>query len=157
MAKQKETKEEPTAKEFIIPLRKEWRKVANYKRAGRAVREIKKFVARHMKTPGHDTSQIKLDVYLNNELWFRGKTKPHAKIKVKVLKEGDKINVYLAETPDHVRFLKAKHEKKHKVAPKVEKPKEEEKPEDKKEQTLEEKEEEKKEEKEKSTSSAEQK
>jgi large subunit ribosomal protein L31e len=161
MAKEKKETPEQIAKEFIIPLRKEWRKVANYKRAGRAAREIKRYVARHMKTPDHDTSMVKLDVYLNNEVWFRGKKKPHSKIKVKVLKEGDKIMVYLAETPDYVRFLKAKHEKRHKAPAKTDKPKTEEKKDetthDLKEETAEEKEEKKKEEKEKSTSVAEQK
>jgi len=34
MAEEKKTEE----REYIIPLRKEWRKVANYRRTGRAVK-----------------------------------------------------------------------------------------------------------------------
>ena len=63
-------------REYIIPLRSEWRKVANYRRTGRAVKAIKKFIAKHMKVPDRDLDKVKLDMYLNNELWFRGRKKP---------------------------------------------------------------------------------
>jgi len=147
----KEIPKKTETREYTIPLRKDWRKVANYRRAGRAAKFIKKFIARHMKVPERDTSKVKLDMYLNNEIWFRGKTKPPAKIKIKAVKEDDIVNVYLAETPEEIKFLKKKHEKFHK---KTEQPKEsaEEKP------APEEKTEEKKrDEKEKSQASAEQK
>jgi len=138
------------SREYIIPLRREWRKVANYRRAGRAAKFIKKFIARHMKVPDRDTSKVKLDIYLNNEIWFRGRKKPPAKIKVKAVKEDDIVKVYLAETPEYVKFAKQKREKIHKEA---EKPKAEEAKEKSKEKT----EEEKKEEKEKEQSAAVQK
>ena len=101
-------------REYIIPLRREWRKVANYRRAGRAAKHIKKFIAKHMKVPDRDVSKVKLDIYLNNEVWFRGKQRPPAKIKVRARKEGDLIKVTLAEIPEHIKFLKAKHQKFHK-------------------------------------------
>ncbi|MBU0760693.1 MAG: 50S ribosomal protein L31e [Nanoarchaeota archaeon] len=164
MAQKTETKPE-LEREYIIPLRKEWRKVANYRRTGRAIKAIKKFIARHMKVPEHDVSKVKLDIYLNNEIFFRGRKKPPAKIKVKAVREGDVVKVRLAEIPTAVKFLKIKHEKRSKPAEKPkdappapaevpgEKPVEEgkEKPEEKKERT----EEEKKEEKEKSRAVAE--
>lgn len=152
MAKDKKTPEvKAVEKEYVIPLRKEWRKVANYRRTGRAVREIKKFIAKHMKVPDRDVEKVKLDIYLNQEVWFRGKRKPPAKIKVKAVKEGDLVRVTLADVPDYVKFLKAKHAKKHlpSAAPKTLA-----KPEVKKEEQTEG---EKKEEKEKATSSAVQK
>ena len=101
-------------REYIIPLRREWRKTANYRRAGRAIREIKRFIARHMKVPDHDVEKVKLDQYLNNEVWFRGKSKPPAKIKVKARKEGELVYVSLAELPEIWAFHKTKHEKQHK-------------------------------------------
>ncbi len=107
-------------REYIIPLRREWRKVANYRRAGRAAKFIKKFIARHMKVPDRDVSKVKIDTYLNNEIWFRGRKKPPAKIKVKATKEKDIVKVELAETPEYVRFLKLKHEKRHKQSGKPE-------------------------------------
>jgi large subunit ribosomal protein L31e len=104
-------------REYIIPLRKEWRKVANYRRAGRAAKFIKQFIARHMKVPDRDISKVKLDIYLNQELWFRGKKKPPAKIKVRVSKKDDLVHVTLAEMPKEVKFQKAKHKKFHTEAP----------------------------------------
>ena len=98
-------------REYTIPLRKEWSKVSNYRRTGRAIKEIKKFIARHMKVPDRDTDKVKLDIYLNNEVWFRGRKKPPAKIKVKAVKEGDIVKVSLLEMPPILKFRKARHEK----------------------------------------------
>ena len=139
-------KKETQTKEYTIPLRKEWRKVSNYRRAGRAAKAIKKFIAKHMKVPERDVSKVKLDMYLNNEIWFRGRTKPPAKIKVRVTKEGDIFKVTLAETTKHVKFAKQKHEKFHKESETSK-----ETPEEKKEEKTEE---EKKDEKEKETATA---
>ena len=128
MAEKTQTPTQKLEREYVIPLRREWRKKANYKRARKAVQAIKEFIAKHMKVPDRDTSKVKIDIYINNEVWFRGKTKPPAKIKVKAIKEGDIIKVTLADIPPHVKFLQAKHKKLHKES---EKPKEkEEKPED---------------------------
>lgn len=153
----------PVMKEYIIPLRKEWRKVANYRRTGRAVKTIKLFIARHMKVPDRDVSKVKLDVYLNQEVWFRGRKKPPAKIKVRAIKEEGIVKVELVEIPQELKFKKIKQEKRHRAAPEVEKPKappKEEKKDEKSEETPEdkkEKEEKKKESDEKSQASAEQK
>ncbi|MFH1802683.1 MAG: 50S ribosomal protein L31e [archaeon] len=147
--KKTETKVE-LVREYIIPLRSEWRKGANYKRAGRAIKAIKKFIARHMKVPERDVSKVKLDQWLNQEVWFKGKKKPPAKLKVRATKEGDIVRVELAELPQFVKFEKVKRERVNKPADKPvtpEKPKEE-KPEEKTE-------EEKKDEKEKEQSVAE--
>jgi large subunit ribosomal protein L31e len=131
-----ETKTDKLEREYIIPLRSEWLKVADYRRAGRAVKAIKKFIAKHMKVQDRDVSKVKLDTYLNQEVWFKGRRKPPAKLKVRAVKEGEIVKVYLAEEPANVKFLKAKQEKRHKptdkpaVAPKEEK--KEEKTEEKK-------------------------
>jgi len=155
----------PVMKEYIIPLRREWRKVANYRRTSRAVKTIKLFIARHMKIPDRDVSKVKLDVYLNQEVWFRGRKKPPAKIKVRAIKEEGIVKVELVDIPQELKFKKIKQEKRHKAAPEVAKPKaseKEEKKEDKKsdEESSEdkkEKEEKKKESDEKSQAAAEQK
>ena len=67
-------------REYVIPLRKEWSKVPKYKRAAKSVKAVKKFIARHMRVPERDADKVKLDVYLNNELWFRGSRKAYNKI-----------------------------------------------------------------------------
>jgi len=131
-------------REYVIPLRKEWIRVPQYERTGRAVKTIKKFIAKHMKVEDRDTDNVKLDVYFNNELWFRGRASPPSKIKVKARKEGNIVHVTFAETPKHVQHLKKKHEKVHKKADKpVEKPVEEKKEEKTEEQKTAEKEKEK--------------
>jgi len=129
-------KQEPKSvleREFNVPLRKGWLKVPRYKRANKAVKTLKEFLARHMKLYDDDLRKIKLDILLNNELRFRGMKKPPAKVKVKAVKYDDGIvRVELVNVPAHVKFAKLKKEKKKeevekKVAEKAEtKPAEEE-------------------------------
>ena len=121
-------------KEFVIPLKREWSKVADYKRSRRAVITIKEFIAKHMKVPNRDIEKVKLDSYLNNEVWSRGARTPPIKIKVRAKKEGDIVKVEFAQIPQHVIFSKAKHARLHVKPTKKEEPKVE-----KKEQTTEEK------------------
>jgi len=140
-----EEKAKPIEREYVIPLRREWLKVEEYRRAGRAAKAIKKFIAKHMKVPERDVGKVKLDMYLNNEIWFRGKRHPPSKIKVKVIKEGDIVKVEFAETPQYVKFLKAKHERLHKEVEEEKKeeakvePVKEEKPAEEKKEIVEEK------------------
>lgn len=94
---------------YVIPLRKFWVRVPEYKRSRKAVLAIKQFIAKHMKVPDRNLDKVKLDVYLNNDVWFRGRSKPPSRIKVRAVKEGDVVKVQFAETPQHVKFLKLKH------------------------------------------------
>ncbi len=136
-------------REYIIPLRREWLKVPKYERTGRAIKTIKKFIARHMKIPDRELKKVKLDVFFNNELWFRGRKNPPSRIKVKAKKENDIVKLDFVEIPEHIRFIKQKLERRHKEAekkpePKPEEKKEEIKPEEKpQEKAIEEKEKEK--------------
>ncbi len=116
-------------REYVVPLRSEWLKVPQYRRAGRAAKAIKQFIAKHMKVADRDLEKVKLDMYLNNEIWFRGKANPPSKLKVRAKKEGEIVKVELVEVPAHVKFLKAKHERMHKEEEKKEEKKEEAKPE----------------------------
>ena len=98
-------------REYIIPLRKNFLKVPRYKRAKRAVRTIKEFLAKHMKVEDRDLKKVKVDIYLNNEVWFRGIKKPMNKIKVKAMKKGGVVYVELADIPEAVKFKIAKEKK----------------------------------------------
>ena len=109
-------------REYTIPLRNAFLKVPAYRRAGRAAKTIKIFIAKHMKVPERDVDKVKMDMYLNNEIWFRGQANPPSRIKVKATKEGDIVRVELVDTPDHIKFLKAKHLRVHKAAEKKEEP-----------------------------------
>ena len=114
MAKQKN--EEPKQileREYIIPLRREWLKVPEYKRANKAVKMIKKFLVRHMKIYDKDFKKIKMDILLNNEIRFRGIRKPPAKIKVKAVKyDNNTVLVELVKIPEHIKFKKLREAKK---------------------------------------------
>ena len=127
------TEEKILTREYTIPLRRAWIRVPQYRRVPKAVKEIKKFIAKHMKIPGRDIDKVKMDIYFNNELWFRGRASPPSRIKVRAIKEGENVRVELAEMPTPVKFLKNKHEKRVKS--------EEKKVEEKKEEKIEKKQE----------------
>ncbi len=78
---------------YTIPLRREWLKSVRYKRAKKAVRAIREFLARHMKV--REIENIKLGKYLNMELWKHGIRNPPPRIKVNVTK--DDKGVVMAE------------------------------------------------------------
>ena len=73
-------------REYIVPLRRGWLKVPMYKRANKAVKTLKEFMVQHMKVYDRDLRKIKVDIYLNNEIKFKGMRKPLAKVKVKAIK-----------------------------------------------------------------------
>lgn len=105
---------------YTIPLRKAWMKVPNYKRARKGVVAIKAFIARHMNVPHRDVAYVKLDMYLNNELWFRGPKHSPSKVTVKATKKGEIVHVSFVEVPSHVHFAQVKHDKFHKKTEKKE-------------------------------------
>lgn len=92
-------------REYIVPLRKEWLKVQKYKRANKAVKALKQFIAKHMKVYDRDLKKIKVDILVNNELRFRGMKKPAAKLKVRAVKrENGIVEVKLVNIPKHIEF-----------------------------------------------------
>ncbi len=100
-------------KEFIIPLKRAYLKGRRYDRTRLAIREIKRFLVRHMKIRDRNLNKIKLDPYFNNHVWSRGKFNPPTKIKVKVSKKEDLIIVDFADIPDKIKFAKLRNQKNH--------------------------------------------
>ncbi len=99
-------------REYIVPLRHGWLKVPKYKRANKAVKTLKEFIVQHMKIYDRDLRKVKLDVYLNNEIRFRGMQKPLGKVKVKAIKYDDgTVAVKLVELPKHIEFELARKAK----------------------------------------------
>ncbi|MEK6936360.1 MAG: hypothetical protein AABW67_06235 [Nanoarchaeota archaeon] len=130
-------------REYIIPLRREWLKVPEYKRANKAIKAIKEFLVKHMKVYDRDLRKIKIEQILNNEIRFRGMRKPQSKIKILAKKyDNDTVRVELVDVPAHVKFARLREEKANEAIEKNKKenPKEEIKPEEKKEETNEAKE-----------------
>ena len=70
---------------YTIPLR-DVKKVPSWKRANKAVTEVKGFLVRHMKV---ETTQVKLDKSINERLWEKGCEKPPLSIRVRAVKFAD--------------------------------------------------------------------
>jgi large subunit ribosomal protein L31e len=104
-------------REYVVPLRRKTQKVPRYKRAKKAIKVLKEFIAKHMRVEERDLRLVKVDRYLNEEIWFRGIKKPPAKIKVKAIKNSDgSVNIELAEVPKFVQYKKDKQERLQKPA-----------------------------------------
>lgn len=125
-----EAKTEKIEREYIIPLRHRWKIVPRYKRANKAVKAIKEFLARHMKIRDRDLDKIKVDKYLNEVIWGRGIKHPPSKVKVRAIKEGDIVRAEAVDMPDRIKFKKLRAEKVESAAKEVAKRKKAEKPED---------------------------
>ena len=106
-------------REYVVPLKRDSLNVPQYRRAKKAVKTLKEFLARHMKVENRDLRKVKIDIYLNNELWFRGIKKPASKIKVRAVKKDGVVYAELAEVPESVKFTKAWAEKRDAVAGKA--------------------------------------
>lgn len=105
MAKQKTEPKIILEREYIVPLRKGWLKVPKYKRASKAIKTLKEFLVKHMKVYDRDLRKIKIDIDLNNEIRFRGMTKPPAKIKIKAIKDDlGIVKVNLVNIPKNIKF-----------------------------------------------------
>ena len=114
--KKTETKIEKIEREYIIPLREKSRPVPRYKKTPKAVKTIKEFLVRHMKIRDRDLKKIKIDPFLNEVLWFRGiKRHPH-KIKVKVTKKGEIVEVFEVDLPKQIEFKKKRLAKRETTA-----------------------------------------
>jgi large subunit ribosomal protein L31e len=70
---------------YTIPLRNV-KKVPRTIRAPRAIREVRNFLKKHMKT-----EEVKVDASINEKVWERGIQKIPSKIKVKATKDADGI------------------------------------------------------------------
>jgi len=98
-------------REYVVPLKKGVLNVPHYRRAKKAVRVLKEFMVKHMQVRDRDLRKVKVDINLNNEIWFRGIKKPMNKIKVKAKKIDGIVYVELAEIPQYVGYKIAREEK----------------------------------------------
>ena len=87
---------------YTIPLRKVWISPRK-KRAPKAARVVRQFVAKHMKIQteldeDEEPERIVIDNEVNEKLWSRGIEKPPRKIRVRVVKDTEGVvTVLLAE------------------------------------------------------------
>lgn len=92
---------------YVVPLRRAKHTPAT-RRTKRAVKELKVFIARHMKA---DEEKVWIDGPVNEVLWSRGIQKPPTRIRVKAVKFEDDgvVEVSLPESAPG-RHRKAKEE-----------------------------------------------
>ncbi|RLG18712.1 hypothetical protein DRN75_01040 [Nanoarchaeota archaeon] len=75
---------------YTIPLRREFTKVPIYKRSKKAVKAVRQFIMRHMKS-----ENVVIHSSVNEYIWSRGAKNPPARVKVVAKKEDDKVSVVL--------------------------------------------------------------
>ncbi|MBE6521421.1 MAG: 50S ribosomal protein L31e [Candidatus Methanomethylophilaceae archaeon] len=79
---------------MVVPLRKA-KMAPRTRRTNRAVKEVRIFIARHMKT---DEEKVWIDATVNEKLWQNGIRNPPSRISVKAVKYDDGlVEVSLAE------------------------------------------------------------
>jgi len=110
---------------YTIPLKREVSKVAYHKRAKKAVKAVKEFLAKHMRVNNRDLNKIKLSDEINRAVWSRGIKSPPQKITVKATKDKDGIvKVEFAGLPkkfkiEEQKIKKGMEKKAKKIAEKV--------------------------------------
>jgi large subunit ribosomal protein L31e len=104
-----------TERTYTIPLRREWLKNVKYKRAKKAVRAIREFLSRHMKV---GMANVKIEKYLNLELWKHSIKNPPSRVKVNVTKDDKGVvraELFGAPKEEKVEALKKPAAKKEAV------------------------------------------
>ncbi len=121
MAKKEEKAKTVLERVYNVPLRREFSKVADWRRTEKAVKALKQFIAKHMKS-----DNVVLTKYVNKELWKHGIKNPPHHVKVSAKKDDKgRVVVELAELPAKAKREIEKQEKAKKEA-KKEQPKKEE-------------------------------
>lgn len=106
-------------REYVVPLRRGFFNTPRYKRTHKAVRVLKEFIIKHMKS-----EKIKIGKRLNDFLWKNGIKNPPARVSVTMSKDKeDVVRVELAGF-DYVDFKQVESDKKpetlkEKIADKV--------------------------------------
>lgn len=104
MAKKKETSKSVLERVYNVPLRKEYMKAPNWKRTPKAVKALREFMIRHMKS-----EDIVIGKYANQLLWKDGIKNPPHHIKVNAVKdEKGRVFVELVDLPGKAKREEAK-------------------------------------------------
>ncbi len=108
---EKKAESSEVEREYIVPMRKGFLKAPHYRRAKKAVKTLKEFMVKHMNIRDGDLRKVKVDINLNNEIWFRGIRNPLHKIKVKAIKKDGIVRVTLSDPAEYVKFKMAREAK----------------------------------------------
>ena len=103
MAK-KETAKTVLERVYNVPLRKEYMKAPNWKRTPKAVKALREFISKHMKS-----ENVVIGKYANQLLWKNGIKNPPHHVKVNAVKDDKgKVMVELVELPGKAKREEAK-------------------------------------------------
>ena len=117
MAKKEETAKAVLERVYNVPLRREYMKVPKWRRTEKAVKALRQFVAKHMKS-----DNVILSKYVNKELWKNGIKNPPHHVKISAKKDDvGKVMVELAELPAKAKRELEKQEKSKKEKEKTKK------------------------------------
>jgi large subunit ribosomal protein L31e len=67
---------------YTVPLRKEYRKVPRWRKTKKAVKALKEFLQKHMKS-----DDVRIERELNENVWKHGIKNPPHKVKVTAVKD----------------------------------------------------------------------
>jgi large subunit ribosomal protein L31e len=82
-------------REYVVPLRRESLKSPRYKRTNKAVKALREFISKHMKS-----ENVSIGKFLNLKLWENGIKNPPHKVTVIAVKDDEgKVTVELKEVP----------------------------------------------------------
>ncbi len=79
-------KSKEVTRTYTIPLRSAFRNAARYKKTNRAVRAVRAFLQRHLKS-----DDIRLGQHLNTFLWARGISHPPPRVTVTAVKDEEGV------------------------------------------------------------------
>ncbi len=105
---------------YTIPLAKAYDLPRN-RRGKRAVNIVRDYLSKHMKV---DSKDVSISEFINMRIWRDGIKKPPRKVKVKAVKEGEKVNAILVGEEELVKAREEKQKKKEEEKKPKEKPKE---------------------------------
>ena len=119
MAKKEETSKIILERVYNIPLRRETLKVPPFKKANKAVKTVRQFISKHMKS-----ENVVIGKYLNLKIWDHGAKNPPHHVKVNAAKDDKgKVFVELVDAPKEAPKVEEK-KKEIKKETKAEKPEE---------------------------------
>src|SRR3989338_1819833 len=104
MAKKEEPSKTVLERVYTIPLRRETLKVPPFRKANKAVKTLREFISRHMKS-----ENVVVGKYLNLKIWNHGAKNPPGKVKVNAVKDDKgKVFVELVDAPKEVPKVEEK-------------------------------------------------
>lgn len=111
----KGNKVEAIERTYNVPLRKEFLKVPRWNRAHKAVKAMKEFLVKHMKS-----DDVKISTDISKAIWYRGALSPPHHVKITVTRNDKnevRAELYGAKKKVETKGKKVKNE----VAPEVKK------------------------------------